>query len=370
MQSSTYRRTAGFTFLELMLVIAIISILTGMIFAVVNMARTAGYSAKTKSIMQIAMNGISLASSQGVTISPIPHPLANSSCSPSPLTRSLFLRGAGCPTQYSVAQPVDLIGEALVVKDPGTVDTSVLTRVLLPTDVYCGLTAPSTTDAPQFFGLDRQHMTILGSGLGLITYRRLPQIASWNDQNGDGILDNPPYTSNPGSGVKYPDSVYLENALGDITDNTAFEISNKKSFDYLLGAEIQGEIAQIGGIKTADTGQALLSNYRLRANAQYAGTTSSVWNATQYKGCNAVLDTDGNWKAYQLRGTAIYDAWGHEVLFFLAANGSFSFESAGADGVFRWNPGADGIFQTGATDSAPSGDDLDGTKDNITTGLQ
>lgn len=71
------------------------------------------------------------------------------------------------------------------------------------------------------------------------------------------------------------------------------------------------------------------------------------------------------WKPYRLRGPAIYDPWGTEILVSQQADGSWALISAGPDKVFRFLPGVDGVYQTAANAGAPSGDDRDASLDNI-----
>jgi hypothetical protein len=68
---------------------------------------------------------------------------------------------------------------------------------------------------------------------------------------------------------------------------------------------------------------------------------------------------------------ALYDAWGVEILYSISTSGSPRLLSAGADGVFRYNPGPNHQLQTnisGAADpenASLGGDDQDGNGDNV-----
>ncbi len=75
------------------------------------------------------------------------------------------------------------------------------------------------------------------------------------------------------------------------------------------------------------------------------------------------------WRRYRLPGSAIYDAWGNEVLMTVNTDGDAGFTSAGADGVFRWNPGKNHRLDTDSRATAPSGDDTDGQLDNLVEGF-
>ncbi|MBA3686838.1 MAG: hypothetical protein H0W72_16580, partial [Planctomycetes bacterium] len=72
-----------------------------------------------------------------------------------------------------------------------------------------------------------------------------------------------------------------------------------------------------------------------------------------------------DWKRYQLRGIAIYDAWGREILCRWSSSGGLLLLSAGADGCVRWHPGQDSAYATVADATAPAGDDRDAQRDNI-----
>jgi hypothetical protein len=63
---------------------------------------------------------------------------------------------------------------------------------------------------------------------------------------------------------------------------------------------------------------------------------------------------------------AVYDAWGNELQMSTTSKDNLIVESAGADGVFRWGPGPDGVYQTDAFTTArvPAGDDRIGWTDN------
>jgi prepilin-type N-terminal cleavage/methylation domain-containing protein len=361
------RRSSAFTLIELLIVITVIAILAAMILSVVNYLRDSVKGAKTKAIMHAAIVGLSTTAMRtNVNISPVEYPLANSRDYGPFLHRSLFVRsvaGAG----YAIGDAVAITGDALRVTDPTTLDPSVITQVLLPTDRYCGLNLPSDSDNPMIFGMPRQYLTVIGTGYGLHTVRRMPIVTSQHDQNPvDGILDMP-YDD-----THYPGSI--DSGGGDLTlDTTSFEIEQKKLFDFAFGPEVMTELTSLNGIVTADDSGSqtipttLICSSRLRGLAFAFQSTYDPRQVPKWV-APLVKDVDGNWKAYRLRGPALYDAWYHEILCYYGSNGGLLMESAGKDGFFRWNPGGDKVFQTAASADTPAGDDLDGSKDNLLTG--
>jgi prepilin-type N-terminal cleavage/methylation domain-containing protein len=365
-------RRSAFTVIELLVVVSIIAILSAMLLTTINYVRENAKVNKTKAILHGALVGVSTTSMRtNVNVSPVEHPLASTMATAS-LSRPAFYRGEAVTSCFAVGDAVATTGQAYMVADPKTVDGTVIANLLMPSDRYGGGTGPTDTDSPMLFGYDRRYLKVLGTGYGLHSVRRLPAVSPINDRNGDGVLDNPPYVENPASGVAYPNT--LDQATGNLASTTSFEIEQKKLMDYIFGPEVLSELSALDGIRAADdaTGAAvnssLISNQRLRS----WGPSEARWDASRIRivNCSVVRDVDGIWKPYRLRGPALYDAWGHEIIAFLASNGALVLESAGRDGVLRWNPGGDGVFQTGASDSTPSGDDRDGSKDNLDTGLK
>jgi prepilin-type N-terminal cleavage/methylation domain-containing protein len=349
-------RRRGFTILELLVVISIIVLLAGMIMAVVVMVRNAARVAQTRAIMHGALVGVSTTAMRtNVSISPVEHPLANS-LEP----RSAFVRGETIAGAFTLGDAVDAVNPALRVADVTTIGGTDVSHVLWPSDRYCGTGPPRDCDAPMLFGMERRYLTIIGTGYGLHSVRRLPALTSLNDRSPpDGKLDTPL------DDTKYPNT--LESASGNLADGTTFEIEQKKLFDYIFGPEVLSELTAMGGIRTADStdsSSTLICNNRLRS----WGTTITRFDYNQVHSLGIVRDASGNWTPYRLRGPALYDAWGREILAYLASNGSLVFESAGKDGVFRWNPGGDAVFETDASADVAGGDDYDGSRDNLATG--
>jgi prepilin-type N-terminal cleavage/methylation domain-containing protein len=374
------KQSSAFTLIELLIVVAVIAIIAGMFLSIINMMNVRAKVAKTRSILGAVMLGVSSTSmSTNTNVSTTPHPLANTAVAGA-MSRSVFLRGAtiaGFCTQYT---QVLTSGEALTCTTPTIVATTsaVFGRLMLPTDVYAGNSSyaignKNTTDCPLIYGLDRRHLNIIGSGWGLVTYRRLPGLSPLYDPNNTGTLQGAPYTN---TGVPpYPDSSFLNNEPGDLTEatQTLYEIDSKKVMDVSLGPDVSTEVGALGGLRTADVttpGSIPIANYRLRLWPTPTGVGFSSFQQNNVRDASQVMDVDGTWKPYHLRGTAIYDAWGHEVIFYTNNNGSMSLMSAGVDGYFCWNPGSDMNFDTQPGSTIPVNDDIDASRDNIFVGTK
>jgi prepilin-type N-terminal cleavage/methylation domain-containing protein len=371
-------RFSAFTLIELLIVVAVIAIIAGMFLSIINMMNTRAKVAKTRSILGAVMLGVSSTSmTSNTSVSTTPHPLANTMTAGA-MTRSVFLRGATIAGFCSQFDPVLTTGEALTCNTPTIVASSSGTwgRLMLPTDVYAGnssyaIGGKNTTDCPLIYGLDRRHLNIIGSGWGMVDYRHLPGLSSIYDPNNTGTLQGDPYTN---TGVpSYPDSSFLNIEPGDLTEATQslYEIDSKKVMDVSLGPDVSTEIGALGGLRTADIntpGSIPIANYRLRLWPVPTGTSFANFAPNNVKDASQVLD--GTWKPYHLRGTALYDAWGHEIIYFTNANGSMSLMSAGIDGFFCWNPGADMNYDTQPGSAIPSNDDLDASRDNIFAGTK
>jgi prepilin-type N-terminal cleavage/methylation domain-containing protein len=335
----------GFTFVELLIVIAVISILAGMLLAAAGPIREAVKKSKTRTIVadiQLAMATISGDAAYG---SPVEHPLAGSSAKARP--RPIFVRAADGST-------VDDTAPALVISDPALLPLTDRKRVLMPDDRYQGSASPDTCPLPLLFGVQRSRIRILGATSDAITtYRRLPGANSEQYVKASNQLKQPYDNS------LYPDREYLVSPV--LASGQTLETESKDALEKVL-SQYRSEILQKGGLFTADPadGAWICEDRAWRPNA---GITAS---ATGWKP-GFVLD-GGTWKRYRLRGTALYDAWGNEILCSIQVNDAVRVESAGRDGVFRWHPGADGKYQTAANDPVPAGDDRDGERDNVSAG--
>ena len=332
------RPSRGFTLIELIAVMAIVATLVAISLPVISLLRQSARKAQTASLVSAVATAIATASQRGLAPPIVPHPLAGSA----DLPRLAFVRGEAVGG-YAVGAAVATTGESLQCAAPATL-TGSPDRLILASDRFSGI-ASGVAVQPLLYGLRRDQMTILGSAAGLERYRRLPPVGAAYDQNGDGMLDTP-YDS-----TRYPDNRFL---VQDASALTSIDTQTKTVFETVFAAgDLQDLVAKRSAITT--TSGSTLLNGRLYATADPSATAWSagrVWNGSA-------------WVGYRLRGLALYDAWGRELLVSIDAAGAVTVTSAGPDGVFRWHPGDDGVFQTAPADAAPSGDDRDGSLDNI-----
>lgn len=118
---------------------------------------------------------------------------------------------------------------------------------------------------------------------------------------------------------------------------------------------------------------------KLVVRRPYAASRPRVWSdgvgEPQWKPgrIRPALDGSGAWVTYRLRGLALYDAWGSELLYMANQDGSPTVLSAGRDRCFAIVPGlvdANGasVFATvltAGTPAEPVSPDRDGHRDNI-----
>jgi prepilin-type N-terminal cleavage/methylation domain-containing protein len=353
MVTGTRDHRRAFTLLELLMVVSIIAVLSAMLLAVVGPIRRAVDKAKTAAILADVRLALNTVAADGNQISPVEHPLAGSA-----VPRSMFIRSVA-----PIGSAVDAASEALVVAVPATIiGATDQARIMLPSDIYVGGASAGSCDSPFLYGMQRGRIGVLGATSDLITtFRRIPALNSGYDA-APGVLRTPYDWS------KYPNEKFLFKPA--IVAPATLESQSAKVMDYILGLHRSG-LLQKGAIFTAGSDGVLIKNGRVwQPQPPVAPVTLSpgvvkkdyLTTATWRAG----TVNDGVWKRYRLRGTAIYDAWGREVLCSIGANDAIRLESAGYDGVFKWNPGADTIYQTNPLDTTSSGDDRDGSTDNVT----
>ncbi|MDA3960313.1 MAG: type II secretion system protein [Planctomycetota bacterium] len=331
----------GFTLIELLVTVAIMATLAGLVVAVIGIARVRVTAARSELIVGTVKLALTRrAAERGGRVRPAEHPLAGSAA-----PRLVFARDPG----HGLAAPA-IAGEALRAL-PASL-ASARERVLLDDDRFHGgnsLTDPVST-LPFLYGMPRGMIGVpRPSWNGVTHYRRLPRPGPLN--SGGGVLIGPYDAS------RYSDRVCL-------VAPTASDIE-RLSAEYLQGVlgEQAAELAAIGALRSAidNADTPLIAGDRLRhlsVGADNTPGTAGAWRA-------GMVRDGGTWKRYALRGTAVYDAWGHEILCGPSPSGGLSVMSAGADGVMRWHPGADGVYQTDVHASSAAGDDRPGAKDNI-----
>ena len=327
--------------IELLVVISIISILMAILVPTIGMIRQGVRKAQAKSLCSAVAQALATtALSRGSPAPLVPHPLAGSR----DLPRLAFSRGeavAGCVVGGAVA----ISGEELMLGAPSTLSGGPATLLLL-SDRFSGV-ASGIAVQPLLYGVRRDALTIVGSAAGLVGHRLLPAVGPVYDQNGDGILDPPSIST------RYPDNRYLITDASVLSD---LESQSAKIMEIAFASADLQDLSSRRSLVTTTSGTALLGGrlYQSGTTTAAAWQPGLVWNGTA-------------WVSYRLRGAALYDPWGRELLCSTDQAGNITVSSAGPDGVFRWNPGPDGVFQTAPEASVPAGDDRDGSLDNITS---
>jgi prepilin-type N-terminal cleavage/methylation domain-containing protein len=309
-------RRSGFTLIELLVVMSIIALLAAMVMIGVSTLRTSARGGKTRAILHAVQQALEQhRANRGGTLAPVEHP-----CAGSKAPRRLFIRadGTALPTTGIAlrgATPAQLGGNA--------------GRLLLDSDLF------ADPAVPLLYGIPRQRLSIPGAILPEITAYRLIDPDA-------GSVSNPDT-----AGQAVPD---LSQAGAD--GSTVVQV-----LQYILGAgSAQSELANLGALhQPPDDTQRILGG---RLWSDNAPGTAQVPRSR--------ID-DSGWTTYRLRGLGLYDVWGRELLYSLTSAGGIRIESAGADGCLRWDPGADGSYQTAANATVPAGDDRDATRDNLST---
>ncbi|MDA3963250.1 MAG: type II secretion system protein [Planctomycetota bacterium] len=302
----------AFTLIELLVVITIIAILAGLILTGANMLRRQAKSQQSQVICQTVHQAVHiLGAERGGRIAPAEHPLAGSLA-----TRKAFVRADGTTT-------VSTSGIALKGVSSLAAVASGSNRVLLPDDLY------DDDDVPLLYGLPRRQIGLLGASLPEVTnYRLLP------------IQD---------TAIATPDTA------GRAVIGTDATSAAKAILDHALGqGNAIAELSKIGALYEPPNDTGLLDSDR-------------VWNADSLNLDRATRANLGGWHHYRIRGLAIYDAWGNEILYSIDRD-NVVLMSAGDDGHFRFNPGPDKTFQSAPNATTSSGDDIAAYKDNIVIG--
>ncbi len=306
----------GFSLIELLVVVSIITLLAGMLLVVSNMLRESAKRSRTSAIQQIIQQALSLQAAQhGGLPSPAEHPLAGSL-----MPRTSFARADG--THAAVTQT----GMALLGATAAEL-TSGSDRLLMPGDLL------ADPGIPGLYGVARSRLGILGMDtIDVTAYFRIK-------------LGSPPV-----------DPTVATNYLAVAPTETTAQ--RQALLQFWIPGSPWSELVKLGAVftPTDDLAAHLISNGRVWS-PEAAGAKSSA--------CR--IKDAGNWKSYRLRGAAIVDGWGREMLFSVNDGHSVNLESAGRDGLFRWNPGHDDIFQTDPW-GPRAGDDTDASMDNVTLG--
>jgi prepilin-type N-terminal cleavage/methylation domain-containing protein len=327
-------RCRAFTLTEVLVVVAIIATLAGLLVPGIALLRQTLRKTQTAALCSAVATALAANATASGRAAPLaPHPLAGSR----DLPRLAFVRGEAV-AGLAEGDAVATAGEALLCATPGALGGAPA-ALLLPSDRF------AATLQPLLFGLRRDELTIVGSGAGLVRHRLLPAVSPATDQDADTILD-PPYDAS-----RYPNNRYLVTDASSLAD---LDAESAKVLEVAFAAnDLQELVAKRSLLAT--TGGTAIGNGRLYRSGS---DTATAW-------APGLVQEAGAWVGYRLRGSALYDSWGRELLVRSDAAGAITVSSAGPDGVFRWHPGDDGILQTAATATAPAGDDRDGARDNI-----
>jgi prepilin-type N-terminal cleavage/methylation domain-containing protein len=325
----------GFTLIELLVVMVIIGVLVAMLFPAINLIKAQVAKAQTQQLVSTIASALAAAGLDRGSLPPaVPHPLAGSVPA-----RSSFVRGEAV-SGYAVGDAVATAGTAVVCQQVSQI-TGAPATLLLPSDRYS-----DGAVQPLLFGVRRDELTVLGSPAGLVEYLALPGLSSAYDQSPrDGLLDTPYDTT------RYPANRFMVLGGGTLAD---LDRQSAQVFESALRLADAQELTGRGSLVATTSGTTILGG-RLY---QGSGPTAAAWQP-------GLVASSGSWVPYRLRGTALYDRWGRELTYAIDAKGGVRVSSAGPDGVFRWLPGADGTYATAATADTPSGDDRDGSRDNI-----
>ncbi len=391
----------GFTMIELLMVISIIAVLSSMIVMVAMGLGGDAKKKKTGVIIATIRKGIELTiAGRGGSVSPTEHPFAGSR-----QTRFPFLRafdGSAVSTSGLAFRGVDLSQIAS--------GAAGITQVLADDDVF------NDPRVPMLFGAKREVMGILGATQKLVTkYLQLPKpgpsaLTATNiyGKTVKVVTDSTGGTSGPFNDTTFPNATNPTD-VQDADGTFGLAYDNKRALDYIFGASGAGaELSSLKALASApDVDPATPDEKRFKypilgaggsgidsftppsLNRNIEGTTTLDTSTAARVYTNAATDsspqissfwkpgfikhgTGGGpvYKEYRLPGLAVYDAWGHEILYSISQKGGVRLISAGADGVLKFNPGSNHNLDTPLLTpkpltTTPQGDDMDGAKDNV-----
>ncbi|GEM_PF-3287490 len=404
-----HRSRQAFTLIEMLVVIAIISVLAALILTGAQALGIGSKREKTRTILAAVSKGINLTiASKGGSVSPVEHPLAGSRAPRFQFKR--FTPPNDAPGSVNAGTALDTASVALegllsTTQLPGGSGNSSANDLLLPSDLY------ADQASYLLFGMKREYIGTLGALQKRVTkYILLPK-----PLQGQPSLSATLYPTLTTAALQQY-TIPTDNQ--DVDPTFGHPLSNKQAIDYVFGSSnVQAELSSLNALHSADpTTAANMSGGTTLTNSDNAfrnpinpknitssGTPPSGLSAdttqlpmlytdakpatTWQPGCvyvtGGVADYTGTntqnfslasgaggggggiWVHYRLPGLAIYDAWGVEVLYTISSQGGIRLMSAGADGAFQYNPGPNHILDSSDPEASPSGDDTDGSKDNI-----
>lgn len=345
------------------MVIAILAILTTLILGSFGGIRTSAQIRQTLGTLTTLRTGLAVtAADTGGTVAPSELAIANSAP-----PRLNFTRGSDENNHLGAViakagDSVSTTGEALVGPQLAMVDPGFQAQTLLKSDVF------ADTNIPMFYGVQRQYLSRIGaSWMVLSGYRRLPKLraisdgvtTAWQtsakDSNANGILDLDPNSGsyapdgNATTVDLYPDRLHRISGDAEAEDQA-------RALERALGSVAAKEdLASAGALYAPANDTQLIYGDRLWEDGK---TIASYEPGYVQKSANA-------WVKIYFRGAAVYDAWDNPILYSLDERGRVRLESAGPDGVFKWDPGINKVIDTAATAAQPSGDDGNGSLDNV-----
>jgi prepilin-type N-terminal cleavage/methylation domain-containing protein len=397
LQRSTGR--LAFTMLELLAVIAIMTILSAMILVGAKAILGNAEKKKTETIIQTVKTGIELAiANKGSAISPTEHPLAGSNADANG-PRFSFIRA-----QQGVSGTVATTGTALKgVPTPDNLSADA-NKLLMASDRY------NDRRVVLLYGGRREDIGVLQSLRKVVTKYRLlpmpPRPANWRSGDPAPKVISPK-TGNPATSgyqgdsntqcPEFPDTlipsydqIFNQPFYGRMADS-------KPALDYLFGnSSAQAELSSLKAIYNADPSLPEdVNDFRTPIEERsYGGVREALvyTNAGTGRGqehtkvegkwkpgyipvsgttkMSLDVPTGSKWVRYRLAGLAVYDAWGNELLTTTGANNSYRVISAGQDGALAIDPSKDNSIDTDIEIDTNgklkiNEKDKDGAKDNL-----
>lgn len=344
------RRRCGLTFVEVVVVVAIVGLLFLLVMMGVSGPRKGSKKAKTQVILAVIRKGIELhLANRGGSMASIEHPFAGSRA-----PRWRFVRAAD-------GSAVAAEGDALMTDPLRVGDPEARARTLARDDVY------ADERFPFLFGMPRSRIGIFG-----VPNPRVSSVRKLSPSEGAAPL-LPPYDD-----TQYPGSWWPSPTSGSAAGSEYADASRLWMEQIFSSSSVLAELSGLGALIQTPANQPRFNQpvdeqslngvpMPLAYVAKNEENIEPYWKPGTVK-MSMAGKTAALWYRYRLPGSVLYDAWGNEILFSVKANGDIAIESAGADGVFRWNPGKNHRLETDARATSPAGDDADGRHDNLFEG--
>lgn len=429
------QRVGGFTLIELLVVILIIVVLAAMLLSGWQALKRALKRTETAGIMKIVQEGLSVRSAEsGSAPTPAEHPLAGSKAPRltfvgerdgawTVLRRTDEALSATDQDRVAADERDRLItGEDLFAEADAPTFYGLRRRVMGVVGgpiaaftrrlVLSRAAIPAHEDYPQPY----------------LPFDPIRNDKHWHDYE---TADPPHYPDMIDGNPLYPRDICLVEGIDTVRQRVTGEdrseayyqrfarvlhrpIDNRQMVGWLFPANLQEELREIGGLREPDNDTSLLlsgpttpAGWVGRAQSiEYKAIDNSrtdeiiqgysrvpaiednprlwsddpgreIWEPGRIRVSNDdQLEGDGLWYSYLLRGPAIYDSWGREILYARNDAGGFYLVSAGEDGCFAIAPGlvaANGtsIFATDVSagyDGVPDSPDRDASTDNVVQG--